>query len=180
MKLSNNPKPSEEFLLIGKIVGLHGLKGGLRIVSFAETPDIFETDASFLIVDARGQTHTHAIDRVKPHKQGLLLSFHDVKDRDAAETLLQAEMYMKKADLPILEEDTYYWFELVGLSVVDTDGKYLGRIDSIFSTGSNDVYVVKNEKQGEAFELLVPALASVIRSVNLDRGIMTVELPPGL
>ena len=172
--------PAEDFLLIGKIVGLHGIRGSLRAVSYAETPDIFEADLSFLIVDTRGETHTHTIDWVKPHKRGLLMSFHDVQDRDTAETLLQAEIYMKKADLPILEEDAYYWFELEGLSVMNTDGKYLGRIESIFSTGSNDVYVVKKEDQGTASELLIPALASVVRSVDLDRGSMMVELPEGL
>ena len=180
MKSSSSPIPSEEFLLIGKIAGLHGIKGNLKIVSYAETPDIFETDLSFLIVDARGQTHTHTVDWVKPHKRGLLLSFNDVQDREAAETLLQGEIYMKKTDLPILEEGTYYWFELVGLSVVDADGRYLGRIESVFSTGSNDVYVVKNEDRGAASELLVPALASVVRSVDLAQGSMTVALPPGL
>ena len=172
--------PSEDFLLIGKIVGLHGIRGNLKVVSYAETPDIFETDLSFLIVDTRGQPHNHLIDWVKPHKRTLLMSFHDVQDRETAETLLQAEIYMKKADLPTLEEDSYYWFELEGLSVVDTDGKYLGRIESIFNTGSNDVYVVKNDAQGAAAELLVPALASVVRSIDLDQGEMTVELPPGL
>ncbi len=172
--------PPDDFLLIGKIVGFHGIKGSLKVVSYTETPDIFETDLPFLIVDTRGQSHTHTIDWVKPHKRTLLMSFHDVEDRDAAETLLQAEIYMKKADLPILEEDTYYWFELEGLSVVDTDGKHLGWIESIFSTGSNDVYVVKNEDQGAASEILIPALASVVLSVDLDRGEMTVELPEGL
>ena len=172
--------PSDDFLLIGKIVGLHGIKGSLKVVSYAETPDIFETDLSFLIVDTRGQPRTHTIGWVKPHKRTLLMSFNDVKDRDSAETLLQAEIYMKKADLPILEEDTYYWFELEGLSVVDTDGKHLGRIESIFSTGSNDVYVVKKEIRGATSEILIPALASVVLSVDLDRGEMTVELPEGL
>lgn len=172
--------PSEDLLLIGKIAGLHGIRGSLKVVSYAEMPDIFETDLTFLIVDTRGQTNTHTIDWVKPHKRGLLVSFHDVQDRDAAEKLIQAEIYMKKADLPILEEDTYYRFELEGLSVVDTDGKYLGRIESVFSTGSNDVYVVKDETPGADSELLIPALTSVVRSVDLDQGSMTVELPPGL
>jgi 16S rRNA processing protein RimM len=169
--------PSEDLLLIGKIAGLHGIRGNVKVVPYGETPDIFEAELSLLIVDSRGRTHTHIIDWVKPHKRALLLSFHDIQDREAAETLLQAEIYMKKADLPILEKDAYYWFELVGLSVVDADGAYLGRIESVISTGSNDVYVVKNEA---ASELLVPALVSVVRSVDLDHGSMTVELPPGL
>ena len=178
--MSSSPVPSKDFLLIGKIVGLHGIRGSLKVISYAETPDIFETGLSFLVVDPRGQAHSHTIDWVKPHRQSLLMSFRDVQDRDAAEAFLQAEIYMKKADLPTPEEGTYYRFQLEGLSVVETDGNYLGRIESIFSTGSNDVYVVKNEDMGTAFELLIPALAFVVRSVDLDRGEMTVDLPPGL
>jgi len=172
--------PPKDFVLIGKIAGVHGVRGNVKVVSYADTPDIFETERPFLVIDARGSSHTHTIDWVKPHKRGLLMAFHDVQDREGAETLLQAEIYIKRSELPALEEDTYYWFELIGLSVIDSDGVFLGRIESVVETGSNDVYVVKDEDRGDAYEVLVPALGSVVRSVDLEKGVMTVELPEGL
>jgi 16S rRNA processing protein RimM len=78
--------------------------------------------------------------------------------------------------LPELDEDTYYWFELIGIEVYTTEAEYLGRIASIFPTGSNDVYVVKDQKK----EILVPALESVVVGIDLEQKIMRVRLPEGL
>ncbi len=79
--------------------------------------------------------------------------------------------------LPELEEeDTYYWVDLIGLSVFAVCGEYLGRIHSIFPTGSNDVFVVKDENR----EILVPALASVVVDVDLEGRTVRVDLPEGL
>jgi 16S rRNA processing protein RimM len=172
--------PPKDYILIGKVVGVHGVRGNVRVFSYGEGPDIFDTDRPFLVIDARGASHTHIIDWVKPHKRGLIMAFQDIQDRDGAEALLQAEMYIKRSDLPELEAGTYYWFELIGLSVNDSDGVFLGRIASVMETGSNDVYVVKDEDRGPSYEVLVPALGSVVRSVDLETGVMTVDLPEGL
>jgi 16S rRNA processing protein RimM len=159
---------------------VHGIRGNVKVLSYAEAPDVFEVDQPFLVVDTGGVSHTYTIDWVKPHKRGLLMAFKDIQDREGAEALLQADIYMKKSDLPDLEEDTYYWFQLIGLSVMDSDDVFLGRIEAVMTTGSNDVYVVKDKDRGPAYELLVPALASVVRAVDLEEGIMTVALPEGL
>jgi 16S rRNA processing protein RimM len=172
--------PPKDYVLIGKITGVHGIRGNVKVVSYAESQDVFETDRPFLVIDARGASRTHNIDWVKPHKRGLIMAFHGIQDRDGAETLLQAEIYIKRSDLPELEEDAYYWFELIGLSVMDPDGVFLGRIESVMETGSNDVYVVKDQDREASYELLVPALASVVRSVDFEKGVMTVDLPEGL
>lgn len=99
-----------------------------------------------------------------------------VTDRDAAEALVGSQIFIAKAELPGLEPDTNYWFDLIGLDVLTTDEKYLGRIESIIQTGSNDVYVVKNGTT----EILIPALESVVLTIDLESGRMQVELPDGL
>ena len=78
--------------------------------------------------------------------------------------------------LPKLENGVYYWDDLIGIEVVSINGVPLGRIESIFQTGSNDVYVIK---QGDR-ELLLPALRSVIKSIDLGARRMEVEVPEGL
>jgi len=90
--------------------------------------------------------------------------------------LIGAELFIPQTELPELDEDTYYWFELIGIEVYTTRGDYLGRITSIFPTGSNDVYVVKDNKQ----EMLIPALESVVLDIDLDLKRMQVDLPEGL
>jgi 16S rRNA processing protein RimM len=74
-----------------------------------------------------------------------------------------------------LTEGEYYWRDIIGLDVYTQDGKRLGRIESVFPTGSNDVYVCKGER-----EMLIPAIADVIQGIDLDKNIMTVKLLEGL
>jgi 16S rRNA processing protein RimM len=93
-----------------------------------------------------------------------------------AEALIGADMFIPETELPALDEDTYYWFELIGLEVYTTEEDYLGRITSIFETGSNDVYVVKDKKR----EVLIPALESVVIDIDLELKRMRVDLPEGL
>ncbi|MDD5434256.1 MAG: ribosome maturation factor RimM, partial [Nitrospira sp.] len=79
-------------------------------------------------------------------------------------------------ELPVLEKNRYYEFEIVGMDVFSEDGKYIGRIEEIFSTGSNDVYVVKD---GET-EYLIPAVHYVVKSVDVAGKRMIISMIEGL
>jgi 16S rRNA processing protein RimM len=90
--------------------------------------------------------------------------------------MVGCDLFIKKSELPELEEGTYYWFDLIGIDVYTTQEEYLGRIASIVETGSNDVYVVKNGEQ----EILIPALETVVLDIDLGKKQMRVDLPEGL
>jgi 16S rRNA processing protein RimM len=75
--------------------------------------------------------------------------------------------------LPPTESNEFYWYQLIGLEVVDTEGQKLGTLEEIIETGSNDVYVVRRGRE----EILVPAIEEVVREVDLQRRLMTVDLP---
>ena len=75
-----------------------------------------------------------------------------------------------------MDEDTYYWFDLIGIEVYTKTEEFLGRIESILETGSNDVYVVKKHEK----EVLIPALKSVVLEIDLEHKLMQVDLPEGL
>ena len=79
-----------------------------------------------------------------------------------------------------MEEGTYYWADLMGLSVYSMAGDYMGELTAILRTGSNDVYVAKRMDGKKELEVLIPALASVVREIDLDRRVMKVDLPEGL
>ena len=178
LKSSNNQP--DDLLLMGTFSGVHGIRGALKVFSHAESPDLFQAGDALRIVDPKGGVTTREIEWARPHKAGLIMALKGVATREDAEALVRSDIYVRKADLPALEEDTYYWFELIGISVMDVADGYLGKITSVFSTGSNDVYVVADEARGKGYEILIPALASVIQSVDLDAETMTVDLPPEL
>ncbi len=100
--------------------------------------------------------------------------------RDRAEELVGLELFIARNSLETLEEGVYYWSDIIGLAVYTLENEYLGRVASILQTGSNDVYVVKNEKGQEPAELLVPALDWVVREIDVDQKMMRVDLPEGL
>lgn len=166
----------DDYILIGQIKGVHGLHGNLKVAFFTESIDVFGKGVSVLIREPSKPGRFFTIQKAKPYKKGILLTVDGISDISAAETLMGSDIYLDKSLLPETEEGEFYWFDIIGLSVVSREGETLGVVTSIFPTGSNDVYVV--EDKGE--ERLIPALESVILSIDLDARTMTVDLPEGL
>ena len=163
-------------VLIGKIVGAHGVKGICKIQSYAESLEIFQSGTILLVSCPDGSDTRYEIDWVQPHSRKALLALKQVTRRDQAISLIGSNLYVDREVLPELEAGTYYWFDLIGVSVYTSDDRYIGRLEAIIETGANDVYVVKNDVR----ETLVPALESVVRSIDIEARIMRVELPEGL
>ena len=157
-------------------MGAHGVRGAIRLRFYAPDERDIAPGSPLRLRLANGESRSVTLNWIRPHKQGYLASVQGVDDRNGAEGLKGAEVIVERDELPELEDGTYYWADLMGIEVVTADGRRLGRIASIFATGSNDVYVVR----GSETETLVPALASVVRAVDLKRGIMRVDLPEGL
>lgn len=169
----------ESLFTLGVVIGVHGVKGLLRVRSFAESSDTFKIGLEVVLQRAGNKGERHTILKASPHKKGLLVQFAGV-DRNLAEDLVGAEILVERDRLPEPEVDSYFWADLIGLRVTDKTLGALGTIDSIMETGSNDVFVVKNKKVDPEQEFLVPALASVVIEIDLDRGEMAVDLPEGL
>lgn len=112
----------------------------------------------------------------RPFGERLLVRFEGFATRNDAETLHGADLTVARRDAAPKPEGQHYRFELLGLRVRTRDGTHLGEVADVFATGSNDVYVVR----GPAGELLLPALATVILEIDVERGEMVVEIPPGL
>ena len=172
----NKSVDTKGYVLIGKIVGIHGIKGTNKFKSYAESLSVFYPGQSILICDNQNRETRVELNWVKPHTRTPLISLKGVTDRERAEELIGAELFIPETELPELDEDTYYWFELIGIEVYTTEGDYLGRITTILPTGSNDVYVVKDNKK----EVLIPALESVVLDIDLELKRMRVDLPEGL
>jgi 16S rRNA processing protein RimM len=169
-----------DILPIGKIVGVHGLAGNVKVYSYAESLSVFRPGTVLLARHYKGGEKTYSIKWVKPHTRTVLLSLKEIENRTQAEALVGSELYIEKKSLPELEDGDYYWFDIIGLSVFTVEGEYIGRVASIVPTGSNDVYIVKGVAGGHQKETLIPALASVVVSIDLEKKTLQVDLPEGL
>jgi 16S rRNA processing protein RimM len=109
----------------------------------------------------------------RAHGKGIVAQLEGFDDRDQAAELLGIDIAVPRDQLPEAAEGEFYWADLEGLRVQALDGKELGRVDHLFETGSNDVMVVKGER-----ERLIPFIDQVISEVDLDDGCITVDWDP--
>lgn len=166
---------SRTYIAIGKVLRAWGLKGMVKIQSYAESPERF-LQISELHVDGKEDTIVLSLERVRKHKKAVLLKFKGHDRLEDVEGLVGKTLYLEKEDLPPLEEDEYYWYQLIGMEVWTDGGKWVGRLEEILDTGSHDVYVVR---QGER-ETLIPAVRDVIQKVDLAGRRITIHAIEGL
>jgi len=167
-------------LSIGKIVGAHGIKGVVKVFSYAESLARYQSGMQLFLKDSHGNRSVHTVNWAKPHSKTILLSLDGLQERSQAEAFIGSELFIEKTTLEELDEDSYYWDDLLGLAVYSVSGDYIGKLTAIIPTGSNDVYVAKQQSPDAQTEVLIPALVSVVKEVDLDRKIMRVDLPEGL
>jgi 16S rRNA processing protein RimM len=164
-----------DILEAGRIVKACGLKGRIKVLSYLESNDILQNLDTVSI--KRGmQVETFKVKGIRSSGNCFFLDLEGVTDVERAKSFVDCEVLIPSDILEELPEDEYYWRDLVGLEVVTEDGHFIGKIKTIFSTGSNDVYVCAGGER----EILLPAIADVIRKVDMEQGKMVVRLLEGL
>lgn len=164
----------EQMFTIGKIVNTHGVKGEVRVLPSTDDVKRFGK-LKEVKVENRTMT-TYEIETVRYHKNFVLLKFKGIDTMNAAELLKNSLLKIDRKDALPLKKDEYYQCDLYGLRVVTDTGRDLGKLTDILMTGSNDVYVVRNEEK----EILIPAIKQCILKVDLEVGEMLIHLLEGL
>ena len=165
--------PEPRYLAIARISKPWGVRGEMKLEVLTGFPEKLDRLARVYVgPDAA----PHQVARFRWHSGDLVLQLADVRDRDAADALRGQLVQVAREDAAPLEPGQYYEHQIVGLNVITTEGKELGQVVEVLTTGANDVYVV----QGRRGEVLLPARVEVVRKIDLDAGTMTVTLLPGL
>ena len=163
----------KEYLEAGKIVTTHGIKGEVKIMPYTDSPELLaEFDRLFI---GKNKEELY-IERSRVFKNMVIAKIEGIDTPEAAEKLRSKILYMHRDDLE-LDDDTYFIQDLIGLEVRDADtGEVYGKIADVLETGANDVYVIK----GEDREYLIPAIADVVVSTDIDNNLMTIRPLDGL
>jgi 16S rRNA processing protein RimM len=174
--LNSHGQSRPRLIPLGRVAGVHGLKGGVRIAALPggepPQPETFRVLKEILVGEQRYQ-----VLRAAQGRRHVLLHLAGVGDRTQAEALVGLEVAGEAHRFPPLPEGEYYCFQLLGLTVVDAEaGTVLGVLADILPTGAHDVYVVRRDRR----EVLLPAIPEVIRDIDLVAGHITVTPPPGL
>ena len=165
-----------ELLEIGRIVRSHGLTGRMKVLSYLESQDVLD-HLEVVSVGRRVQDAvTFSLDSLQTGRKWFIMKLAGVEDKDAASKLVGSSLWMPLEKIKKLPDGEYYWHDIIGLEVVTEEGRILGRIKSVFPTGSNDVYVCR----GNGKEILLPAIDDVVQKIDLDHRVMVVRLLEGL
>jgi 16S rRNA processing protein RimM len=169
----HSPKASDDdSVVVGRVVGAWGIQGDLKVQSLTDVPERL-SEGGLVYMDGRPAR----IERAKPTKAGLRLKLDIVADRTQAETLRGAQLTVPRSEVRPAPDGTFYHFQIIGIEVFTEEEERLGQVLEILDTGGNDVYVIGRPDDKD---LLLPAIADVVLSIDVDRNRMTVRVPEGL
>ncbi|MBR3882801.1 MAG: 16S rRNA processing protein RimM [Clostridia bacterium] len=165
-----------KYLELGQIVNVKGLKGEVKVNSFTDDNTKFERIPN-VFIKQKGNLKEYSIEKVGYSKNQVIIKFKGVDTVEEAETLRNSYIVVDREIFGELPEGVYYIADLLGLDVYTEDGTLLGKVDDIFSTGANDVYVVKDELGKQR---LLPGIDEVIKHIDIESGKIIVNLIEGL
>ena len=161
---------ADRLLTVGRIVGVHGVGGWVKIESFTEPRLRIFAYRPWRLKQAESEIE---IESAQGHEQGkgMVAKLPGCDDREAAVAVIGAEIRIPRSALPKPKRGEFYWADLEGLEVVTVDGASLGKVSHLFATGANDVLVVRGER-----ERLIPYVTGqFVKKVDLDGGRITVD-----
>ena len=169
---------------VGRIADAWGIKGWFKVLPYSASPEaLFSSKRWFLQPAERGAktfsgTVLLKIKEAKEHSDSVVAASAEVPDRNAAELLKGARIFVSRASFPTPEADEYYWVDLIGLDVVNREGVALGLVRELLHTGPQTVLVLAYEEEGKAKERMIPFVSAYIDTVDLAGRRITADWQP--
>ena len=159
-------------IYLGKITGAHGIKGWLKIQSFSSPPENILNYPSW-IINNQGEEDFYSIEQGRKQNKKIVVKLENIDDRNTAESLINSKILILRSDLPKLSNENYYWSDLVGLSVLNSEETVIGKIESLIETGANDVMVIITLKDER---ILIPfVMHEIIKEVNVEQNYIKID-----
>lgn len=164
---------SEEFIPVGKIAGIFGVKGWMKVFSYTD-PRNNILSYSPLFLSVKGEWREAKLSDGRAQGKGIVIALDNVTNPEQVLPLIGTTLAIKKEQLRTNDLDEFYWSELTGLTVINLDKAVLGQVESIVETGAHDVLVVADKKQ--KVQRLIPfVLEEIVQKVDLNNGIIEVD-----
>lgn len=164
-------------LPFGRVVKAHGLSGEVKILPFSrEVENLSKIKRLFIQIKQDEEPCEFNIVRRSLVKGSGILELEGINSVDAAEKLRGGLVLVETSDLLDTDEDEYYWFQLIGLSVYTTDGKYVGKVDNLIDREPQSLLVVKDNER----EYLIPMIDTIVKQINLENSQIVISPIEGL
>jgi 16S rRNA processing protein RimM len=178
----NGKKDVPEHLVVGHLNRAHGLKGEIFVSPLTDHPEItFAPGVVLLMGDTKGEApsdclHPYLIETSRAHRQGFLVLFEGVSDRNNAEAICGRYVLRAGNEVRELDEEEIFRHNLVGMEVVTLDGEFIGEIIEVYELRSADLLEIKNPQKN----ILIPYVSEIINSLSLDENRIVIDPPEGL
>lgn len=161
-----------EYLQIGKVSNVHGIKGEIKVIPLTDDLNRFsELKSVYIGIDKE----CYEIEKASYHKNQAILKLKGISELEKAENLINSFLWVKIEDAK-RPKGAYFLFELIGLEVFNVEGEYIGKLKDVLQPGANDVYIVKNEDR----EYLIPAVKEIVKSIDIEHNKMTIQPIEGM
>ena len=166
-----------QLVLMGRASGAFGLKGELRVWSYAQDPQVFVRSGTIYVGPNQESARPLTVVSLRSSGGRVLLRIREIKSREDAESLKGCGVFIQREAFGPLEEDEYYWSDIKNAQVMTKDGLRLGRIKQVQDSGAHDLWTVQDDKGREA---VIPVIEGVVVAMDTPPGYITVDLPEGL
>ena len=172
--MTESEKPG--WVIVGRLLGAHGVRGEIKVHALTEEKEQLLGFSSWSLGPEGGPFREVSLVSGRANAKGLIVRLFGVDDRDVAQALSGTEVWVSRSQLPELDEDQFYWNDLMGCQVETEEGEVLGEVQHLFETGANDVMSVA--LFGE--ERLIPFTSEIVLTVDTTAKRITVRLLEGM
>ena len=167
---------SNDFIVIGKVVSTQGNKGEVNVLPLTDSIDRFKNLDNVFLRNKNSQIALN-VEKIRVKKDTIILKLKDIENIEEARMIVGSFLEIERKNAVKLSKNTYFIFEIIGLEVYDENNIFLGKIENVIRTGSNDVYVVKRKDKEELF---IPAIHDVVKNISLEKKRITINMVDGL
>lgn len=166
---------------VGKVVDAWGIKGWIKVHAFSPDPQaLFSAKKWFLMPPESGPKNFDGaalvrVQQAREHSGGVVACLHDISDRNQAELLKSARIFVPRSSFPTAGADEYYWVDLLGLQAINREGLVMGKVCDLLTTGAQTVLVLKSEQGSKTVERMIPFVGIYVDKVDLPSGVIQVD-----
>lgn len=163
------------YLELGKVVGVWGVKGWVKLNSYTRERIDIAQYSKWWLGSNQNDLSPYEVLNCREQGRGIAAQLANVTDRDQAMQLMGKSIFVAQTDLPDLPKGEYYWHQLIGLTVTNLVGEELGKVASMLETGANDVLVVKGKYPSD---VLIPYVDHVVNKIDLEQSQLVADWDP--
>lgn len=165
----------EDCYVVGKLTKTHGLKGEMAIWLDVDYPEEYE-DLESILVEMKGELIPYFVEEIQIRANKSIIKFEDVDSIEAAQKLINCDLYLPNENLEELEDDQFYYHEIIGFDIVDEIQGKLGKVTAVYTAEAQDLIAMNYQSQ----EILIPVSDEIVKTVDREKKELYTNLPEGL